>query len=102
MKSNHAPTEIRAYTTPDPDALVFLARHPAQIERPARAGSVYISREALEDHGDRAAVEGLAYLLARVEDDTLPTCPVMRKAPVLAVRDSEGLRVMREGDSLPF
>jgi hypothetical protein len=63
---------------------------------------VYVSGPALDDDGEAAAREGLDHLLSRVRAETLPACPLTRKAPVLAVRDSEGLRVMREGDSLPF
>jgi hypothetical protein len=94
--------QVSSHASPDPDALVFMARQRSNADRPARAGTVYVSREALEDDGEGAALEGLDYLLTRVRMETLPVCPMTRKAPVLAVRDSEGMRIMREGDSLPF
>ncbi len=94
--------QVTSHTSPDPSALVFMARQQGGTGRSARAGTVYVSREALEDDGEAAALEGLDYLLTRVRMETLPVCSMTRKAPVLAVRDSEGMRIMREGDSLPF
>lgn len=93
---------VSCHTSPDPDALVFMARQREDTGRPARAGTVYVSGPALDDDGEAAALEGLDYLLTHVRMETLPACPMTRKAPILAVRDSEGMRVMREGDSLPF
>lgn len=94
--------QVSSHTSPDPDALVFMAQQRGSADRPARAGTVYVSKQAIADEGEAAALEGLDYLLTRVRMETLPVCPMTRKAPVLAVRDSEGMRVMREGDSLPF
>ncbi|THF70944.1 hypothetical protein E7T06_05145 [Deinococcus sp. Arct2-2] len=94
--------QVSSHTNPDPSALVFMARQRGDTGRSARAGTVYVSAQALNDAGEGAALEGLDYLLTRVRMETLPACPMTLKAPVLAVRDSEGMRVMREGDSLPF
>lgn len=94
--------QVSSHTTPDPDALVFMARQQEIPGRPAQAGTVYVLRAALEDHGEGAAAEGLIYLMARATAETLPTCAMTRKAPVLAVRDAEGLQVLRQGNSLPL
>lgn len=94
--------QVSSHTSADPDALVFMARQRSATERSERAGTVYVSREALENEGEGAALDGLDYLLTRVRMETLPVCPMTRKAPVLAVRDAEGMRVMREGDRIPF
>ncbi|THF70946.1 hypothetical protein E7T06_05160 [Deinococcus sp. Arct2-2] len=92
--------EVSSHTSPDPDALVFMVRQPETVSRLARAGTA--SKQALNNDGEAAALDGLDYLLTRVRMETLLTCPVTRKAPILAVRDAEGLRVVREGDRLPF
>ncbi|MFB9993850.1 hypothetical protein ACFFLM_17975 [Deinococcus oregonensis] len=81
--------EVSSQTSPDPDALVFMARQPETVNRPARAGTVYVSKHALDNDGEAAALDGLDYLLTRVRMELLPTCPITRKAPILAVRDAE-------------
>ncbi|UQN09398.1 hypothetical protein [Deinococcus sp. QL22] len=94
--------QVGSYTSPHPGALVFMARQRGGTGRSVRAGTVYVSKQALDDDVEAAALEGLDYLLTRVRMETFPACPMTRKAPVLAVRDSKGRRVMRDGDSLPF
>lgn len=101
-QANAFSVQVSSHTSPDPSALVFMARQRGDTGRSARGGTVYVSKQALDDDGEAAALEGLDYLLTRVRMETLPACPMTRKAPVLAVRDSGGMRMMREGDSLPF
>ena len=56
-----------------------------------------VSQEAAEDDGPDAVTEALRDLLARLERGALPECPVNMKAPVLAVRTSEGWHPGPEG-----
>jgi hypothetical protein len=67
--------QVSSHTSPDPDALVFMARQRGTPDRPARAGTVYVSKQAIADDGEDAALEGLDYLLTRVRMRRFPPAP---------------------------
>lgn len=79
-------TEIQALVTANPAALAFVAR---QV-RPERAGTVLVSLEAAEDDGPNAVAEAFRRLLELIEGEKLPLWPAHGKAPVLAMRTSQG------------
>lgn len=81
-----AGVEIQVLIDQDPAVLAFVAR----MKHPSRAGTVLVSQEAAEDDGPAAVTEALRALLARIERGLLPDCPVTLKAPVLAIRTSQG------------
>lgn len=83
-----ADADIQVLIDPDPAVMAFVAR--LKQSQPPRAGTVLVSQEAAEDDGPAAVTEALRDLLARIERGLLPECPVTLKAPVLAIRTSQG------------
>ncbi|WP_157464922.1 hypothetical protein [Deinococcus apachensis] len=83
-----AHTEITASVSANPDLVVFVARR-ASPGGPTRAGSVGVSKQAIDDFKEAALAQGMERLLKLVREG-LPEWPGSGPAPVLDLFTTKG------------
>ena len=85
-------TELEGYRSQDPDATVIYATQPSIRRGEHSAASVWISQEAIEDHGQMVAVApALDVLVKLAMRRGMPTTPNTEPAPMVALMDSNGM-----------